>query len=158
MPDGLLSLLLLTGLFGAKDPSPPAASRLVVIVSLQNATSDLSLADLRRVYVGAITRWPDGPRILPVVPDPDSAQGELFLKRVVQMTDIDYAQLWIGQVFRGRASGPPHVVRSGAGARQYVLAHPAAIAVVTPDAVDASVKVLTIDGKPFASESYALAW
>ena len=136
----------------------PPVVRFAVIVSNHNATTNLSKADLRRIYVGAIARWPNGSRITPVVFHPDTFQGRTFLKNIVEMTDIDYAQLWIGEVFRGESSSSPHVVRSDEEARQFVAAHPAAIALIAPGAVDASVKMLTIDGKHVTDEGYALAW
>lgn len=149
---------LLMAALSARAPEPLHAVRFAVIVSKQNATTNITKADLRRIYVGAITRWPDGTRIAPVVFHPDTAEGHVFLEHVVEMTDIDYAQLWIGEVFRGESSSPPRVVRSDAEARQYVAAHAAAIALIAPAAIDATVKVLTVDGKSVGEDDYALEW
>jgi hypothetical protein len=109
-------------------------------------------------YLGSITRWPNGQRITLVVLRAEAEAQRTFLKRVVQMTDIDYSQHWLGEVFRGRASGPPHVAASAAEAVRFVAGHPNAIGFVSMEAVDASVSLLNVDGKSAEAEDYPLAW
>jgi len=152
----ILTTLLCLRLGAAAAPARPL--RLVVIVAPRSAVADLSLGDLRRTYVDSLTRWPDGHRIIPVVLGVDTGEQRVFLKRVVRMTDIDYAQLWIGEVFRGRASAPPHVAASQADAVRFVASHPDAIAFVAADAADASVKVLTVEGKSADANDYPLSF
>ncbi len=155
----LLTALLLAGL--AEDivlAQTSVRAELVVVVRSNSTITGVSQADLRRIYLGGITRWPDDHRIIPVLLDPQSDTGKLFLKRVVRMTDIDYAQHWIGQVFRGQASAPPRVVRSAAEAKRYVTAHPYSITFLAPEDVDGSVKVLRVDGKAIDEPDYPLAW
>jgi ABC-type phosphate transport system substrate-binding protein len=132
--------------------------RLVVIVSPASAITNISTGDLRRFYLGTITRWPNGQRVTLVVLRAETNAQRTFLKRVVQMTDIDYSQHWLGEVFRGRASGPPHVAASAAEAVHFVASHPNAIGFVSMEAVDASVSLLSVDGKSAETEDYPLAW
>jgi ABC-type phosphate transport system substrate-binding protein len=144
----------------AADPVATKSSkrRLVVIVSPTSAMTNISTGDLRRSYLGSITRWPNGQRITLVVLRAEAEAQRTFLKRVVQMTDIDYSQHWLGEVFRGRASGPPHVAASAAEAVRFVAGHPNAIGFVSMEAVDASVSLLSVDGKSAEAEDYPLAW
>ena len=52
-------------------PARPAAGPvLAIVVSQSQGLSNISLADLRRIYLGQMTRWPDGRRIVPVVLPP----------------------------------------------------------------------------------------
>lgn len=132
--------------------------RLVVIVSPTSSVTNISVGDLRRTYLGGITRWPSGHRIVAVVMGAETWAQRTFLKRIVQMTDIDYAQHWIGEVFRGRASRPPHVATSAADAIRFVAGHPQAIAIIDATALDASVRALTVDGKDPDASDYPLAW
>ena len=136
--------------------APPL--RLAVVVSRSNPATNVSLADLRRIYSGALTRWPAGSHIVPVVPDPSSYQGQMFLRRIVEMTDIDFAQQWIGIVFRGQSPAPPHMARSDSDALLYVSKHQAAIGLVSADRVDDTVKMLTVDEKQPADRDYPLSW
>lgn len=138
--------------------TPPRVS-FALVVSRSNAMTNISEGDVRRIYTGAMTRWPDGMHIVPVVPEPNSPEGKLFLKHIVEMTDIDYAQHWISIVFRGQSLAPPRMARSAAEAVQYVTAHPLAIALVAAGHVDDdAVKVLTVDGKSPDDAGYALSW
>lgn len=132
--------------------------RLVAIVSPSSTVTDISRGDLRRIYVGSITRWPSGHRIVPVVLRAETWAQRTFLKHIVQMTDIDYAQHWIGEVFRGRASRPPHVAASPADAVHFVGGHPQAIAIIEAQAMDSSVRALRVDGIDSDVSGYPLAW
>jgi hypothetical protein len=151
----IVTALLFVRLAAAEEPS---SMRLVAIVAPTSTIADISAGDLRRTYLGSLTRWPNGHRIIAVVLPSHTREQRGFLKHLVQMTDIDYAQHWIGEVFRGRASAPPHVAASPAEAVRFVATHPDAIAVVAPDAVDGSVRVLSVDGKSADASDYPLAW
>lgn len=153
-----------------------APVRLVVAVSASQSVDDLSSGDLRRIYVGDMTRWPDGHRIVPVMLPPRSRASEAFLKHVVRMSAIDFAQEWIGVVFRGRAPAPPVVVATAADALDFVAGHPDAIAVIrdaspgvvrstptgdsSPARADrhSGVRIISIDGRPLRSAGYPLNW
>ncbi len=136
----------------------PVRVRLVAIVSTRSAITTITTGDLRRTFLGGITRWPDGHRTLPVVLRSDTVAQKTFLRRVVQMTDIDYAQHWIGEVFQGRASAPPRVARSAVEALRFVAGHPDAIGIIDADAMDGSVRALTINGRATDAVDYPLAW
>ena len=160
-------------------PARPAGSpiRLVVAVSASQSVDNLSTGDLRRIYVGEMTRWPDGHRIVPVMLPPRSHDSEVFLKHVARMSAIDFAQGWIGVVFRGRAPAPPVVVATASDALDFVAAHHDAIAVIpddvspgaprstpsgdtTPTRVDRhpGIHIINIDGHPPRSSEYPLNW
>lgn len=159
MRAAILTTLLFVRLAAADQDAPPSPrKRLAVIVSASAAITNISAGDLRRTYLGVITRWPNGHRIVPVVLRAETPEQRTFLKRIVQMTDIDYAQHWIGEVFRGRASAPPHVAATAVDAIRFVAGHPQAIAVVAVESVDASVRVLDVDGKRPDANGYPLAW
>ncbi len=151
--------------------------RLIVVVSDSNGVTDLSIGDLRRVYLGEMTRWPDGHRIVPVMLPPRSPESDVFLKRVVRMSAIDFAQAWIGVVFRGVAAAPPVVVATSADALRFVATHTEAIAVIRQElsstgvpptstgVVNATrfdahiaVHVINIDGRAPGVPHYGLAW
>jgi len=143
----LVAAILILGAVHKSAPRPVVTPVLAVVVSRSQTLTSMSLSDLRRVYLGLITRWPDGGRIVPVVLPPNTIEERLFLKRVLQMADIDYAQHWIGQIFRGRVAGPPYTAASSPAARAFVAAHRDAIAFIDAADVDGSVRVLAIRGK-----------
>jgi hypothetical protein len=135
-----------------------AQKKLLVIVSPSQSITDISLADLRRIYLGQLSRWPTRHRIVVVLPSPRSPEGELFIKHVIRMAELDYAQYWIGAVFRGQAAAAPLVASTAAEARRFVASQPDAIAVIADVPIDSSVRVLTVDGKPASAADYPLEW
>ena len=132
--------------------------RLAVIVSASQPLTDISSADVRAIYLGRITRWPNHRAILPIVLRLDTAEGKMFLRRLIGMVDVDYAQHWIGMVFRGQAASAPLVAGSTEQAARFVAAHPEAIAVVADLPADKNVRVLTVDGKSPDAIGYPLRW
>ena len=136
----------------------PAPIRLIVVVSSSQKVSDLSSGDLRRIYIGEMTRWPNGHRIVPVMPPRRSGESGAFLKHVVRMSAIDFAQEWISVVFRGRAPAPPVVVATASEALDIVASHQDAIAVIPDIEIRAGLRVITIDGRAPRASDYPLNW
>jgi hypothetical protein len=151
-----IASFLLLGALPQGPPRPAAAPLLAIVVSHSQSRDNISLSDLRRIYLGQMTRWPNGHLIVPVVLTPGAMEQRIFLKRALQMADIDYAQHWIGQIFRGRVAGPPHTARSSAAARRFVVDHPDAIAFINAADADTSVRVLTVNGREAGEPDYPL--
>lgn len=134
------------------------AVRLVVVVSASQPITNISSSDVRAIYLGQNTRWPNHRPILPILVPLDSLAGRMFLRRFVGMADVDYAQHWIGVVFRGEASSPPLITAAGEQAARFVAAHPEAIALLATMPAEKNVRVLTVDGKPPDAADYPLRW
>jgi hypothetical protein len=132
--------------------------RLIVIVPSSQSVSNLSSGDLRRIYIGEMTRWPDGRRIVPVMMPARSRESEAFLKRVVRMSAIDFAQEWISVVFRGRAPAPPMIAATASAALDIVASHPDAIAVIPDVEIPSGMRIVSIDGHLPREQKYPLSW
>jgi|SRR5476649_1631139 hypothetical protein len=157
MTPRLLAAILLLGVVPQTAPRPVVSPVLIIVVSRSRPLTDISLSNLRRIYLGDMTRWADGRRIVPVVLPPSAVEQRLFLKRALHMADIDYAQHWIGHIFRGRVAGPPYTAQSSAAARRFVATHPDAIAFIDAAEADGSVRMVTINGKNRDEADYPLA-
>ncbi len=142
---------------GAAELSPPVPS-VSFFVSARGATRNrnLSEGDLRRIFLGEISRWPNGHRIVLYVRSFDSVPGRLFLDRLIRMSDIDYAQWWLGAVFRGRAAAAPRVMTSPESMSKAVAANADAIGFDSPQTPDAEMLVLTIDGRAPGDPQYPI--
>jgi ABC-type phosphate transport system substrate-binding protein len=134
----------------------PAAANVAVLVSAKNPMRDISTGDLRRIFLGDISRWRNGHRIILFVRPMDSAEGRLFLDHLVRMSDIDYSQWWLGAVFRGRVANAPRVIDTVDQMVRAVASTPDAIGFVALPPVDPGVVVLTIEGKAPGNPQYAL--
>jgi ABC-type phosphate transport system substrate-binding protein len=139
-------LLLLVSTAKAAETFP---QRVSFLVSAKNPIRDVSAGDLRRIFLGEISRWSNGHHIVLFVRPAETPEGHIFLDRLIRMSDIDYSQWWLGAVFRGRAAAAPRVMNSSEAMEKAVAANPDAIGflLMTPAAVEPSLVVLTIDRK-----------
>src|SRR5437763_14955281 len=104
----LTSIALLLAAAAAPQPRQSVA----FIVSARGHAAPRSSAEVRRIFLGQVSRWEDGHRIALVIRPTATAEGQLFLQRLINMSEIDYAHFWIGAVFRGEASSAPRVIDS----------------------------------------------
>jgi hypothetical protein len=133
--------------------------RLIVVVPSSQTIAGLTTGDVRRIYLGDMTRWPDGRRIVPVMLKPGSSASDVLLKRLLRISAIDFAQQWIGAVFRGRVAAPPVTVANTAEAIRFVETHADAVAVIVEGHdVPRTLRVLPIDERAPASPQYPLSW
>jgi ABC-type phosphate transport system substrate-binding protein len=132
----------------------------LVIVSTKRPLTDVSSADLRRIFLGQITRWRDGRRIQLLVRPAGSPEQRLLLSRVIRMSDIDFSQHWLGQVFRGEAASPPRTVDSADAMKQVVRTNADAIGLLLSSDLSIddqrTIRALTIDRKSVEEEEYPL--
>ena len=150
------TFLFLAAFVAAAEPAPvPSVS---FFVSARRAVRNLSEGDLRRIFLGEISRWPDGHRIVLYVRPFDSAVGRLFLDRLVRMSDIDYSQWWLGVVFRGRAAAAPRVIHSSEAMARDVAANADAIGFDSSLApmLDSDVVVITVDNRGPGDPRYSI--
>jgi hypothetical protein len=132
--------------------------RLIVIVSSSQKLTDISSTDLRAIYLGDLTRWPTRHAIVPIIPSTNTRGGEAFIRRLIKMAELDYAQHWIGMVFRGQAASAPLVADSTEQAAKFVSTHVDAIAIVADIPTEKNVHVLSVDGKSPDAGDYPLRW
>jgi ABC-type phosphate transport system substrate-binding protein len=147
------AFLLLATAGGAVEPPPTSIS---FLVSAKNTMRDISAGDLRRIFLGEISRWANGHRIIVFVRSSETPEGRLFLDRLVRMSDIDYSQWWLGAVFRGRSANPPRVVSSEDAMVKAVAATPDGIGFASAPPAESGVGVLTINGKGPSDTDYAV--
>jgi hypothetical protein len=79
----------------------------------------------------------------------------MLLDDLIRMTDIDYAQWWIGAVFRGDSGLVPRVVATPDEMLKLVAANRDAIGVLmSGDVRGADVTIVPVDGKTPADRDY----
>jgi ABC-type phosphate transport system substrate-binding protein len=136
----------------------PRRDTLVFITSRNQPTKTLSAAEIRSIFLGQKTRWKNGRRITVIVRPATTAAGRIFLERVVRTSEIDFAQHWLGVVFRGEAPSAPQVIASADAVRRWVAADTDAIAFVLGSELagenEALIQTLAIDDPARDSDSY----
>ena len=151
-----LSLAILLLLVPAARAAETFSPRVSFLVSAKNPIRDVSAGDLRRIFLGEISRWSNGHRIVLLIRPDETPEGRIVLDRLIRMSDIDYSQWWLGAVFRGRAAAAPRVMHSSEAMEKAVAANPDAIGflLMTPAVADPNLAVLTIDRKAPADLEY----
>jgi hypothetical protein len=133
-------------------PSPPLA----IIVNVANPVDNLSRAELRKVFLGERVHWPNGRRITLVMMEPGKAERTTLIHEVCQMSESDFNRHFLHGLFTGEVFVSPKTLASPVGVRKFVFNVPGAIGYLrTPD-IDASVKVLRVDGRLPDDKEYSL--
>ena len=148
----LASLLALApGDADAQAPEPIA-----IVVNRNNPLTEISLADLRRVYRGQRTRWTNGRRVTLLMRDPGAPERDAILRSVYGLDETEYRRSYLQAVFSGQASDAPRTLASSNGVLRFVYNVPGAIGYVRARDVDATVKTLRVDGRLPGEPGYRL--
>lgn len=128
-------------------PGPASAQgvdrSLRVVVNKDNKVASMTTDDLTRVFLGKKTLWDSGTRIVPVMPEEESATGELFLSGTLKKSVSQFRAYWKRLLFSG-GGAVPKVFRNHDQLLDFVARQPGAIGIVEASAVDDRVRVLEI--------------
>jgi hypothetical protein len=155
----LMSILFAGGLRAAA-PGSAAPSGFAVVVHRSNATGNLSVGDLRALFEGATTHWPDHSKVVLVERDAAGSATAFLTERLLKVSLTDYKRNLAGLEFKGAEPVTLRVLNSDPSACKFVFNVPSAIALIdaaslsSPDC--SRVKVLKIDGRLPGEEGYRL--
>ncbi len=133
--------------------APPAV---MVIVHPGVTQPSLSVAELRDVLLGNRRFWSGNVRTELYVVSTPSVERTWWVERLSGMSEIQFKQYWIGQIFRGRATSAPRAVPDRRTAIALVAAVPGALALVAPGELPPSVRVVPVNGRLPADTGYPL--
>jgi hypothetical protein len=141
------STLLVMGmtivLFAA--PAAAQADEVAVVASSGNPTTNVSLADLRKMLSGTKRSWAGGQPIKLITRGPGCTERLAMLK-LLAMSEDEYKQYWTAQVFRGEADAAPLTVPSVGMQKEAIRAFPGALSLVSAKEVKPGMKVIRVDG------------
>ncbi len=136
--------------------SPPKQESLAIIVNQSNSVDDLSLTELRAVFLGERSHWPNGRRITLVMMDTGQPEREAILREICRLSESDFRRRILQGLFTGEVLVSPKTLATPVGVRKFVFNVPGAIGYLRPEDVDASVKVIRVDGHLPSDAEYAL--
>ena len=128
-------------------------AQVAVVVHPSSAESNLSKDKLRRLFLGQTTTFPSGKhaRLATHVPS-----AEQFNRTLLGLPSEIVRSRWLAMAFRGEAITHPIEFVNTEDVMRFVREHPDAVAYVPLARVDASVKVLRIDGRRPGDAGYVL--
>lgn len=134
----------------------PANTSVAIVVNPQTPVDNLTLAEVRKVFLGERQFWPSNVRITLLVRAPVARERDVLLKKIYQLSESQFRQYWIAKVFRAEVTSGPKIVFSTAMTNELVAAIPGAIGSTLADKPLTGLKVLRIDGKLPGENGYPL--
>ncbi len=148
----------LLGSLLALAPRPVQAGNevaLVVIVAPTSRVTNITLADLRRVFQSERVTDPDGNRLIALNHPPRTVDRVGFDRVVLGMDPDAVGRFWIDRKIRG-GSGPPRTVESLTTLRRVVEKLPGAIGYIRPGQLSSEVRAIRVDGKLPEDPGYSI--
>jgi ABC-type phosphate transport system substrate-binding protein len=146
-------------LLGAVAALPRAAAEpMAVIVHPATPVENMTLAEVRRVFLGERQYWNAETPVVLIVRAPVAPERTVVLDRIYRMSESQFKQYWIARIFRAEATSTPKVVYSNQTINELVSAIPGAISLVRADAIlpGTKVKRIKIDGLLPGEANYPL--
>jgi len=129
---------------------------LAIVVNRENPVESLSMAELRTVFLGERSHWPNGRRITLVMMEPGQPERDTVLRDVCRMSESDLRRRYLQGLLTGEVLVSPKTLANPIGVRKFVFNVPGAIGYLRPEDVDDSVKVIRIDGHLPGDAEYPL--
>jgi len=133
-----------------------APERYAVVVHPSTPASEVTLAQLRRIFRGEQQYWSGRERVVLFVQAPGTSERAAILRRVYDMDEGEFKRYWIGKTFRDEVTSGPKIVSTSALARRLAATVPGGVAVIPAEAVDGSVRVLRVEGRLPDDAAYPL--
>ncbi len=127
-----------------------------VVVHPDTPISNLSLAEVRKVFLGDRQYWSTNVPVVLMIRAPVARERDVVLKIIYQMSESQFKQYWIAKIFRAESATAPKVVYSNDMAHQLVTAIPGSIAFIDSKDVKPGSKVLRVDGRLPGEPGYPL--
>jgi ABC-type phosphate transport system substrate-binding protein len=142
--------LLLLLLWVASLPCAVQAKQFAIVADKANTTSNLTAAELVKIFNAHSRTWPDGKPVTVVMRDPSSAEMQLVLRKLLNMTP-EQAHAFV-QAHRDAIM----VADSDDAVLRFVSTSHGALGVVDLYSLTQDVNVLKIDGKLPVEQGYLL--
>jgi len=126
------------------------AKQLAVVTDTANSTTNLTSADLVKIFNLHTRAWPDGKPVIVVVRDPSASEMQLLLRKVLNMSG-DQARAFI-QAHKGSIV----VADSDDAVIHFVASNRGAVGVIDLYSLTKDVNVLKIDNKLPVEQGYLL--
>ena len=121
--------------------SSALASEIVVVVSAKSQVTSLSASQVADIFLGKVSRFPDGNQAIAIDQSEESTARELFYSQFTGKSAAQVRSHWSKIIFTGRGQ-PPRQVLNSSEAKRLVVENPNAIAYIESRLVDASVRIV----------------
>ncbi|MBI3617863.1 MAG: hypothetical protein HY210_06570 [Candidatus Omnitrophica bacterium] len=145
----LLVLCALSSMFLLAAGSPAFADGIVAIVNADNDISEISLSDLKKIYLMKKKKWPNGRDIMVWLPPSGGEEMTALLANVLKIPDeVDLKKYYLTAIFQQTIAIVPGSVSGGQEAARKVAGHEGGVAIVKESEILGSpgIKIVRIAG------------
>jgi hypothetical protein len=128
-------------------------AQIAVVVNSANALEELSLDNLRRLFLGQAKTFPTGAHARLGT---HRASAAVFDRTALGLQPEIVRSRWMSMIFRGEATSIPTELATPDEVKKFVRDHADAIAFLPLSQVDGTVKVLTVAGRKPNEAGYAI--
>ena len=129
---------------------------LAIVVNPKNPVADLSLAQLRAVFLCERHWWPNRRHIVLSGMRRGTPERQTVLRVIYRMDDRSLDHYFLYQSFKGEAPVPPTTLRSAADIKKFVSSNLGAVGYLRASEVDNTVKVVRVNGLLPEDDGYPL--
>lgn len=137
-------------------PLARAEEALAVIVNKSNPVDNVTLEELRKFCISERKRWKDEKRVTVVLRDPGQVERATVLAVTYRMSESDFSRYFLQAEFTGEVQSAPKHLSTASGVRRFIFNVPGAIGFVRASEVDATVKVVRVNGCEPGDPQYPL--
>ncbi len=153
MLQSVLALLVIACGYGA---NASAGVAVAIVVHPQARVTELSMSQLRRIFLAEQQFWEDKSRITLLISAPGALERDLVLDLIYQMDENQFRQYWIAKMFRAEVPSGPKIVFSTNMAIDLVTAINGSITFINASESNSEARVLLIDGLLPSDAGYPL--
>jgi ABC-type phosphate transport system substrate-binding protein len=139
-------------------PVHAAGNSIVVLVNASNPIDNLTVAELKQIFLSDRSKWDTGRPMAAVIVTAGAPERAAFLKIVCGMDNAGFDKYFLQASFTGKYATPPKEVSTAQGVQRIVANSPGAIGFVK--AADftaaAEVKAIKVDGLSASDPHYKL--
>jgi ABC-type phosphate transport system substrate-binding protein len=126
--------------------SRAAVADVVAVVSAKSSITTLSIRQITDLFLGKVTRFPNGVPATPIDQAEGSAVRDDFYKATTGKSPAQIKAYWSKIIFTGRGQPPP-TVTNNIEVKKRVVENPTAIGYIDKASVDDSVKIVLISSE-----------
>jgi ABC-type phosphate transport system substrate-binding protein len=134
----------------------PQSQPLAIVVHQSNPVDNLTYSELRRIFMLDTQTWPHGRKITVVLREKGQPERAETIRAICALSESDYDKHVLFRTFQGSVNIGPRSLASASSVLRFVFSAPGAIGSIAADQVDATVKVLRIDGYTPGDARYPL--
>ena len=129
---------------------------LAIIVNQSNPVENFSMDELRKIFLGERSHWPNGRRITLVMMEPGQLERRTMLRDVCRMSESEFSRHFLHGLFTGEVFVSPKTLATPVGVRKFVFNVPGAIGYLRASDVDGSIKVVRLEERLPEDKDYKL--